>query len=154
MGKTEQKIIELGYTLPDVPKPVAAYIPAVNTGDMVFTAGQIPFVKGELKYKGRLGESLSIDEGYQAAKICCMNALAAVKGVVNSLDDVERIVKLTVFVNSAPDFTDQAKVANGASETIVEIFGEAGRHARSAVGTNTLPLGAAVEVEIILKVKK
>ncbi len=153
MSIIETKIKELGLNLPPAPKPVAAYIPAIKTGNFIFTAGQIPFIDGELKYKGHLGEEVSIEEGYQAAKICCLNALAAAKTIIDSLDSIEQIVKLTVFVNSTPNFCDQAKVANGASELLVQIFGESGRHARSAVGTNILPLGAAVEVEMVLKIK-
>lgn len=154
MSKVEDKLKELNLILPPTPKPVAAYIPAVKTGNLVFTAGQIPFVDGELKFKGQLGSNITIEEGYQAAAICCLNALAAIKGVIDNLDKIERVVKLTVFVNSTSTFTDQAKVANGASELLVKIFEDVGRHARSAVGTNTLPLGAAVEVEMIVQVKQ
>jgi len=154
MGKIEERIKELGFELPAVPKPVAAYVPTVRTGNLIFTAGQIPFVKGELQYKGRIGENLTIEQGYEAARTCCLNALAAIKGEIDNLDLIERIIKLTVFVNSANGFTDQAKVANGASELLVQIFGEAGRHSRSAVGCNVLPLGASVEVEMIVKVKQ
>jgi enamine deaminase RidA (YjgF/YER057c/UK114 family) len=154
MSNIEDKIRDMGLRLPTIPKPVAAYVPAIKIGDLVFTAGQIPTVEGELVYKGCVGEDLSLDDGYAAARICCLNALSAVKGVIDSLDKIEKIVKLTVFVNSASDFTQQPAVANGASDLVVKIFGEAGKHARSAVGTNTLPLGAAVEVEMIVKIKQ
>jgi enamine deaminase RidA (YjgF/YER057c/UK114 family) len=143
----------MGVKLPEAAKPLAAYIPAVQVGEYVYTAGQIPLVAGELKYKGKVGKDVSEQEGYDAAKVCAINALSAVKSVIGSLDKVERIVKLTGFVNSAPGFTMQPKVVNGASEFLGEVFGEAGLHARSAVGVSELPIDAAVEVEIIVKVK-
>ncbi len=149
----EERIKELGFELPDTPKPLAAYIPALKTGDLVFTSGQVPMVKGELKYAGKVGFNLSIEEGQKAAQICALNGLSAIKGVINNLDNIERIVKVTVFVNSADGFTDQPKVANGASELLVEIFGESGKHVRSAVGVNELPVDSAVEIEMIVKVK-
>jgi enamine deaminase RidA (YjgF/YER057c/UK114 family) len=148
----ESKLKELGFDLPPAPKPVAAYVPAVETGGYVYTAGQLPFVDGELKYIGKLGDELSEEQGCEAAKICALNCLSAVKGVVGSLDNIERIVKVTGFVNSTPGFTRQPGVINGASELLGEIFGEAGLHARSAVGVAQLPLGAACEVEMIVKV--
>ena len=149
----EERIKELGFELPDTPKPLAAYIPALKTGDLVFTSGQVPMVKGELKYAGKVGFNLSIEEGQKAAQICALNGLSAIKGVIGNLDNIERIVKVTVFVNSADGFTDQPKVANGASELLVEIFGESGKHVRSAVGVNELPVDSAVEIEMIVKVK-
>ncbi|RJP68603.1 MAG: RidA family protein [Ignavibacteriales bacterium] len=149
----EEKIIELGFTVPDAPKPLAAYIPALAVNNLVMTAGQLPIVKGELKYKGKLGQDLTEEEGQKAAEVCLLNCLSVIKSVVGSLDNVERILKLTVFVNSADDFTAQPKVANGASELCVKIFGEEGKHVRSAVGVNQLPLGAPVEIEMIAKLK-
>jgi len=149
----EEKIKELGLELPEAPKPVAAYIPALMSGNLVFTAGQIPFVKGELKYKGKVGGDLTLEDGQKAAEICALNCLAAVKSVIGDLDKIERIVKLTVFVNNVDGYGDQPKVANGASELIGKIFGEIGKHARSAVGLNGLPLNAAVEIEMIVKMK-
>jgi len=149
----EAKLEQMGVKLPEAAKPLAAYIPAVQVGEYVYTAGQIPLVAGELKYKGKVGKDVSEQEGYDAAKVCAINALSAVKSVIGSLDKVERIVKLTGFVNSAPGFTMQPKVVNGASEFLGEVFGEAGLHARSAVGVSELPIDAAVEVEIIVKVK-
>ena len=148
----EEKIKELGLELPEVAKPVAAYIPAFHSGDYVFTAGQIPFVKGELKYKGKLGKDVSEEEGRQAAEISALNCLGAVKSVIGDLNKIERIVKLTVFVNSADGFTTQPKVANGASEFIVEVFSDSGKHVRSAVGVSELPLNSAVEIEMIVEV--
>ncbi|MEG6586857.1 RidA family protein [Dendrosporobacter sp. 1207_IL3150] len=149
----EAKLKEMGITIPDVPKPVAAYVPAVKIGDTIYTSGQIPFVAGELKYKGKVGKDISLEEGYEAAKVCVINALAAVKSLAGSLDNVEKIVKVVGFVNSAPGFVDQPKVINGASELLAEVFGEAGAHARSAVGVAELPIDSAVEVELIVKVK-
>ena len=150
--KIEEKIQSLGYALPPVPKPVAAYVPWVRTGSLVFTAGQIPLADGVLKYRGKVGGELTIEQGYEAARLCTLNALAAIKAAVGDLDRVSRIVKVVVFVNSAPGFTDQPKVANGASEFLANVFGEAGQHARSAVGVSDLPLGSACEVELIAEV--
>jgi len=149
----EEKIKELGFTLPEAPKPLAAYIPALKVNNLVFTAGQLPMIKGELKYTGKLGAFISIEEGRTASEICALNCLSAIKGVIGNLDNIERIVKITAFVNSAENFTDQPKVANGASELIGKIFGENGKHVRSAVGVNELPLNAPVEIEMIVKIK-
>ena len=149
----EEKIVELGYTLPVVAKPLAAYVPAVKVGDYIFTSGQVPLVDGKIVYTGKVGGEVSEEDGIKAAKICALNCLAAVKSMLNSLDEVEKVVKVTVFVNSANDFVNQPEVANGASELIGKIFGEAGKHARSAVGVNVLPRNASVEIEMIVKVK-
>jgi enamine deaminase RidA (YjgF/YER057c/UK114 family) len=149
----EEKIKELGFELPEAPKPLASYIPALKVDNLVFTAGQLPMVKGELKYKGKLGADVSVEDGRNAAEICALNCLAAIAGVIGNLDNIERVVKLTAFVNSADNFTDQPKVANGASELIGKIFGENGKHVRSAVGVNELPLNAPVEIEMIVKIK-
>ncbi len=149
----EEKIKELGFELPEAPKPLAAYIPALQIGDLVYTAGQIPMIKGELKYKGKIGQNLNIEEGRKAAEVCALNCLSVIKSVIGDLDKIERVVKLVVYVNSADVFTEQPKVANGASELIGKIFGEAGKHVRSAVGVNELPIDSAVEIEMIVKVK-
>lgn len=149
----EEKLKELGIELPATPKPVAAYVPAVQVEKYVYTSGQIPFVNGELKYKGKVGGQVSEADGYEAAKICAINCLSAVKGIVGSLDKIEKIIKVTGFVNSAAGFSAQPKVVNGASELFGQIFGDAGSHARSAVGVSELPLDAPVEVEIIVKLK-
>jgi len=149
----EDKIKELGFELPEAPKPVAAYVPVLKVDNLIFTAGQIPFVKGELKYKGKLGKDLTIDEGKKAAEVCALNCLAAVRTIIKDLDEIEHIVKLTVFVNCIDGFTNQPQVANGASELLEKIFGGKGKHARSAVGVSGLPLDAAVEIEMIVKVK-
>jgi len=149
----EQKITSLGLTLPQTPKPVAAYIPAIQAENMVYTSGQLPVVAGELKFKGKLGREISTEQGYEAAKICALNALSAIKSVIGDLDRIEQVVKVVGFVASAEGFTDQPAVVNGASEFLKELFGEHGAHARSAVGMAELPLGAAVELEMIVKVK-
>lgn len=149
----EDKIKEMGFEVPEAPKPLAAYIPALIEGNLVFTAGQLPMASGELKYKGKLGKDISEEEGQRAAELCALNCLSVIKSVTGTLDRIERIIKVTVFVNSADGFSMQPKVANGASEFFVKIFGEQGKHVRSAVGVNELPLNAAVEVEIIAKLK-
>ena len=149
----EEKIKELGYTLPETAKPLAAYIPAIKTGELVFTSGQVPVVGGELKYAGKIGADLSVEDGQKAAVVCALNGLSAIKGVVGDLNKIEQIIKLTVFVNSASGFTDQPKVANGASEFLGSVFGDAGIHTRSAVGVSELPINSAVEIEMIIKVK-
>ncbi len=149
----ELKLQELGLTLPEPAKPVAAYVPAVQVSGTVYTSGQIPLVKGEVKYKGKLGQEFNVEEGYEAAKICALNCLAAAKGVIGNLDRIEKVIKVVGFVNSAPGFTDQPKVVNGASELLGKVFGPAGEHARSAVGVAELPLGVAVEVEMIFQIK-
>jgi enamine deaminase RidA (YjgF/YER057c/UK114 family) len=148
----EAKLAELGIVLPDVPKPVAAYVPFTQSGDLVFTSGQIAIAGGEIKYKGKVGADLSLEEGYQAARLCAINNLAVLKAAAGSLDKIAQIVKVVVFVNSAAGFTAQPKVANGASELFVEVFGEKGRHARSAVAAPELPLDTAVEVEVIARI--
>ncbi|GAA0197044.1 MULTISPECIES: RidA family protein [unclassified Aeromicrobium] len=148
----ERRIADLGLTLPEVVPPLAAYVPAVRSGQHVFTAGQLPLVDGELVAKGKVGGEVSAEEAQDCARQCALNALAAVKSVVGSLDDVVRIVKVTVFVSSTPDFTGQPVVANGASELLGDVFGEAGVHARSAVGVPVLPIDAPVEVELVVEV--
>ena len=148
----EAKLAELGLTLPEPAAPVAAYVPVVISGGLAYVSGQLPFIDGAL-VKGRLGEDRDIGEGYDAARACGLMLLAQLKAALGSLDRVERIVKLGAFVASTPDFTDQPKVANGASELMAAVFGDAGRHARSAVGVPVLPLGAAVEVDCIAAVR-
>lgn len=148
----EEKIKELGFEVPEVAKPLAAYIPAKKVGNLVMTSGQVPLVKGEIKYKGKVGKDLSEEDGIKAAQVCALNCLAAIKSVAGNLDRIVEVEKLTVFVASAEDFTAQPKVANGASELIGQIFGEAGKHVRSAVGVTALPLNSAIEIEMIVKV--
>jgi enamine deaminase RidA (YjgF/YER057c/UK114 family) len=149
----EEKIKELGFELPEVARPLAAYIPAKQVGNLVMTSGQVPLVKDIINYAGKIGSDLSEEDGQKAAEICALNCLAAVKGVVGSLDKIVEVVKLTVFVASATNFTAQPKVANGASELIGKIFGETGKHVRSAVGVTALPLNASVEIEMIVRIE-
>ena len=153
MGKVESRINELNLSLPEAPKPVAAYIPAKQTGKLVFTAGQLPMVNGELISKGLLGQDVEIDEANNAARICTLNALAAIKGVIGDLDRIKQIVRVVGYVASVPTFTQQPAVVNGASELLLEIFGENGKHARSAVGMAVLPLNASVEIELTVEVE-
>lgn len=147
----EAKLEQMGISLPKAPKPVGCYVPAVLVDGFVYTSGQVPFVDGEIKYKGKVGADLTESEGYQAARVCAINCLSAIKELTGSLDNVERVVKVTGFVNSAAGFSRQPAVVNGASDFLGEVFGEAGRHARAAVGVSELPLNAAVEVEMIVK---
>ena len=149
----EEKLAEMGLTVPELVPPVAAYVPTVRTGNLVFTAGQLPARDGSMIATGKLGDAVSEEEGYECARQCALNALAAVKAEVGSLDAVARIVKAVVFVASTPDFTTQPKVANGASELLAEVFGDAGKHARSAVGVPVLPLDVPVEVELTVEVR-
>jgi enamine deaminase RidA (YjgF/YER057c/UK114 family) len=149
----DQRLAELGIDLPQPAAPVAAYVPAIEHGGLLHISGQISFAEDGSLIKGRLGEDVDLDGGVAAAKRCGIMLLAQIKAALGSLDRVERIVKLGVFVNSTPDFTDQPKVANGASELMQEVFGEPGRHARSAVGVAVLPLGVAVEIDAIVAVK-
>ena len=151
MSGIDARLAELGISIPQLAKPVAAYVPAVVTGHLVHTAGQLPFVDGALPAAGKVGDEVSAEEAAGYARTCVLNALAAAQSVIGSLDRVTRIVKVTGFVASAPDFTGQPTVLNGASEVLGEIFGEAGHHARSAVGVAVLPLDAPVEVELILE---
>ena len=148
----DARLAELGLTLPEPAAPVAAYVPVVVAGGLAQVSGQLPFVDGKL-VTGRLGEDVSLEDGTRAAQACGLMILAQLKAALGSLDRVERIVKLGAFVSSASTFTDQPKVANGASELMALVFGDAGRHARSAVGVPVLPLGAAVEVDAIVAVR-
>ena len=153
MFEVEGIMKKLGVSLPDAPKPVAAYIPAKKTGNLVFTAGQLPTVNGELISKGLLGQDVDIEDANKAARICTLNALAAIKGVIGDLDQIQQIVRVVGYVASVPTFTQQPAVVNGASELLLEIFGENGKHARSAVGMAVLPLNASVEIELTVEVK-
>jgi enamine deaminase RidA (YjgF/YER057c/UK114 family) len=148
----ETRLAELGLELPPVPRPVASYLPVVIAGGLAFLSGQVPQSEGKLLWKGKVGAELDIAGGAEAARRCGLQALAVLREALGSLDRVRRIVKLTVFVASAPGFNDQPRVANGASDLLAEVFGDAGRHARSAVGVPELPLGAPVEVEVVAEV--
>jgi enamine deaminase RidA (YjgF/YER057c/UK114 family) len=148
----ESRLRELGLELPPAPRPVASYVPAVRSGSLVFLSGQVPLEEGRPLWTGRLGADLDVEEGSGAARRCALQVLAVLREELGSLNRVRRIVKLTVFVASAPGFSDQPRVANGASDLLAEVFGDAGRHARSAVGVAELPLGAPVEVEVVAEV--
>ena len=149
----EDKLRQMDLELPEPPKPVASYLPCVRTGNLLFVSGQVPREKGVLRFSGHLGGNLNVEDGRQAARLCALNALSAVKQELGTLDRVRRIIKLTGFVASAAGFTDQPKVVDGASVFLAELFGERGQHARAAVGVNELPLGSAVELEMIVEVE-
>jgi len=148
----EQAITSLGLTLPPVPKPVAAYVPSVRTGNLVYIAGQIPTVDGKPTHLGRVGVEVSLEEGVECARRCALNALAALKGEIGELSRVRRVVRLGVFVACDHAFTQHPKVANGASELMLAAFGETGKHVRAAVGAPSLPLGVPVEIEFVFEV--
>lgn len=148
----EETLAKMGITLPQPAKPVAAYVPTARSGNLVYVSGQLPFVEGKLPTTGRLGDTVSVEEAQKLARLCAINALAALKADLGSLDKVKRVVRVGAFVAGTDAFTDQPKVANGASEFLVEVFGDAGRHARAAVGVNALPLGSPVEVELLVEV--
>ncbi|MFD0684081.1 RidA family protein [Actinomadura fibrosa] len=151
-GTPEERIAELGLELPEVVAPAGSYVPTARTGSLVYTAGQVPMVEGKLTVTGKVGAEVTPEQAAEQARICALNALAALKAEIGELSRVVRIVKVVGFVASTPDFTGQPKVINGASDLLGEVFGEAGRHARSAVGVAALPLDAAVEVELIAEV--
>ena len=148
----EERLAELGLELPPAAAPIASYVPVRISGDQAFVAGQVPIEDGRLLSAGKLGADVSIEQGQEAARRCALQALAALRNALGSLDRVRGIVKLDVFVASAPGFTDHPKVANGASDLLVEVFGEEGRHARAAVGVAELPLGASVEVALVAQI--
>jgi enamine deaminase RidA (YjgF/YER057c/UK114 family) len=148
----EESLAGLGLTLPEVTTPLAAYVPAVRTGSYVYSSGQLPLTDGKLLASGKVGAEVSVEEAVALARTCVLNALAAVASVAGGLAAVRRVVKVTGFVASAPGFTGQPLVMNGASELLIEVFGDAGRHARTAVGVAVLPLDAPVEVELIAEV--
>lgn len=162
MTDPEQRLKELGHELPPAPEPVAAYVPAVRSGDLVFVSGQLPVEDGELVATGKVGGKggeagkegdLTVEEAQAAARRACLNALAVVRAEVGRLSKVRRVVRLVAHVNSAPGFTDQHLVANGASELLADVFGEAGRHSRLALGAPELPLDAPVELDLIVEVE-
>ena len=148
----EEKLAELGLSVPEVAAPVAAYIPAVRSGNHVFTSGQLPMQSGQLMATGKVGGEVTQEEAVECARQCALNALAAVRAEVGELSAVKRVVKVVAYVASTPDFTGQPLVANGVSELLGEVFGESGRHARSAVGVPVLPLDVPVEVELVVEV--
>ena len=152
MSTPEERIADLGLRIPEVATPVAAYIPAVRSGNHIFTSGQLPMRDGQLILTGKVGGEVTQEEAVECARQCALNALAAVRAEVGDLSAVKRVVKGVVFVASTPDFTGQPLVANGVSELLGDVFGEAGRHARSAVGVAVLPLDSPVEVELVVEV--
>ena len=152
MSTPEERLTELGFAVPEVAAPVAAYVPAVRSGNHVFTSGQLPMREGHLLLTGKVGGEVSEQEAVECAQQCALNALAAIKAEIGDLANIKRVVKVVAFVASTPEFTGQPKVANGVSELLGEVFGEAGRHARSAVGVPVLPLDAPVEVELLVEV--
>ena len=153
MSQIEEKLKELNIELPQMPAPAGSYVPAVIVDKMVFVSGQLPTIKGELKYSGKVGKDITPEEAYEAAKLCALNALGVLKSYLGDLDKIAQIVRIGGFVNSQDGFTMQPKVINGASDFLVEVFGERGKHARAAVGVNELPLNAAVEVEMLVYLK-
>ena len=152
MSSAAERLAALGLALPPVAAPVAAYVPAVRSGSYVYTSGQLPFVDGKLPATGKVGDGVTQDEAAGLARTAALNALAAVASVADGLDSITRVVKVTCFVASAPEFTGQPQVANGASELLLAVLGDAGRHARSAVGVAVLPLDSPVEVELIAEI--
>ena len=152
-NKINARLQKLGIELPEAPAPVANYVPYITTDNLVFISGQIPFLEGEIKYPGKLGENISVADAQKAARLCGINLLAQLKTACGGdLDRVIQVIKLNGFVNGTPDFTDQALVVNGASDLMFEVFQENGKHARAAVGCTALPLGAAVEVDAIFEI--
>jgi enamine deaminase RidA (YjgF/YER057c/UK114 family) len=152
-GRIDARLAELKLELPKAAAPVANYVPVVIVGNLAFLSGQVTAWNGEFKFRGKLGRDFSIEQGQEAARICALNIIAQLKAALGGdLDRVKRCVRLGVFVNSMPEFTDQPKVGNGASDLLVQIFGDAGKHARTAIGTNALPLDVAVEIDAIFEI--
>lgn len=152
--KAESKLKELGITLPEPPKPLGVYVPAVKIGEWVYVSGMVALQNGQLKYKGKVGKNLTLEQGYEAARICGINALAALKSVIGDLDKVEQIAKVVGYVNGSEDFTKHPQVINGASELFSKLFGDKGIAARCAVGATGLPEDSPVEVDMVVKIKK
>jgi enamine deaminase RidA (YjgF/YER057c/UK114 family) len=152
-GRIDARLKELGITLPEAPMPAANYVPFVRSGSLIFVAGQIPLEGGKPQFIGKLGQNFKIEDGQKAARLCALNVIAQVRAALGgNLDEVRRCVRVGGFVNATPDFTDHPQVINGASDVIVQIFGDAGKHARAAVGTSSLPRGVATEVEAVFEV--
>ncbi len=144
-----QRLTQLGMNLPEVSKPVGSYVPALVAGRLVMTSGQIPILAGKLTHTGKVGDTVTLEQGQEAAKVCVLNALAAAGAAVGGVDNISRIIRVCVYVACAPAFTDQPKVANAASDLLAELFGESGKHVRSAVGVASLPLDVPVELELV-----
>jgi len=153
MAEHEARMKELGLSIPEIPPVTGAYVPAVQSGNLVFCSGQGPYKDGSQAYVGQVGSDVSLREAYQAARIAGLNCLAEIRSIIGSLNNISRIVQIRGFVNSAPNFHDQSKVVNGASELMIEIFGDTGKHARCALGTNNLPGNIPVEVEMVVEIK-
>jgi enamine deaminase RidA (YjgF/YER057c/UK114 family) len=154
MGDIDKRLQELGITIPEPAAPVANYVGWVRTGNLVFTSGQVPLKDGKFQFQGKVGGDISVEQAVQATKLCAVNVISQIKGALEgNLDRVKRVVKLTVFINGVPEFTEHPKVANGASDLMVEVFGDKGKHARSAVGSGSLPLSVSVEVEGVFEVE-
>ena len=149
----ESKLKDLGFSLPDPPKPVAAYLPAVRVNDLLFLSGTTCYENGKILYKGRVGEEITLEQGYIAARQTALNLLSVIKAMLGDLDQVERVVKLNGYVNSAPDFDRQPEVINGASDLLEKLFGEKGRHARTSIGVSSLPAHIPVEIELVIQVR-
>jgi len=149
----EDKLKELGYSLPEPPKPIASYVPSVRVGKLLFVSGVIPLVNDRLLYAGKLGREVTVEQGYEAARVAALNALSIIKSSLGSLEKVRRIVKLVGYVASAEGFSEQPKIVNGASDLLIQVFGERGKHSRVAVGVIELPRGAPVEIEMIVQTK-
>ncbi|MGQ4913564.1 MAG: RidA family protein [Candidatus Asgardarchaeia archaeon] len=154
MVNIEKRLEELGIELPEAPRPIAAYIPALLSTKYLFVSGQIPIKDGKLMYKGKLGKDLTVEEGYEAAKICAINILSAAKSVIGDLNNIIKVVRIAGYVNSTDSFEEHSKVVNGASDLLVEVFKDSGKHVRIAVGVNSLPLGAPVEIEAVFEIEK
>jgi enamine deaminase RidA (YjgF/YER057c/UK114 family) len=153
MSKVEKRLNDLGFQLPSVPEPAAAYVPSIRTGNLVFISGQGTMINGEWKYQGRVGEKYSLEQGYKAAQTVMLNALSVLKNEIGNLDKVKRIVKVLGWVNSSHDFNQQPYVINGASELLENTFGKRGKHTRSAVSAHVLPFDTTVEIEMIVEVE-
>jgi enamine deaminase RidA (YjgF/YER057c/UK114 family) len=151
-GRIEQRLKDLGIVLPTAATPIANYVPAVRTGSLLFVAGQLPLVDGKVAMEGKLGESVSLEQGAESARLCALNIMAQTKAAIGDLDNVVRIVKLTGFVACTPGFAQHPQVVNGASDVMVQVFGDIGRHARAAVGAPSLPRNAPVEVEAVIEI--
>ncbi|MCS7242856.1 MAG: RidA family protein [Candidatus Caldatribacterium sp.] len=151
--ETRRKLAQLGLELPPLPQPRGVYVHGLRVGELIWTSGQLPLIAGELRYKGKLGVNLTVSEGYEAAKLCVLNCLSVVEHLAGTLDAVEQVVRLVGFVASGEGFTEQAQVLNGASELLLAVFGERGKHVRCAVGVQELPLGAPVEIELLVRVR-
>jgi enamine deaminase RidA (YjgF/YER057c/UK114 family) len=152
IGTAEQRLRDLGLTLPQAPRPLASYVPVTLVGELLYTSGVLPTWEGELRWRGIVGDGLTIADGVEAARLCALNILAAVRAEMGSLDAVAQVVQVSGFVRSAPGFVLQPKVINGASDLLVEVLGERGRHTRMALGASELPMGAAVEISAVMRV--